>query len=94
VGSNQKEYIRLLVSKGIDINSQDDNGNTALHYPLNNVLRDKMYLPYSTGIVKILIEEGADPQIKNKEGKSPMDIAVESEENELINLLKSSKSMN
>jgi ankyrin repeat protein len=91
VGSNQKEYISLLVSKGIDINSQDDNGNTALHYPLSNVLRDKMYLPYSTEIVKILLEEGADPHIRNNEGKSPMDLAVESGENELINLLKSSR---
>jgi ankyrin repeat protein len=91
VGSNQKEYIRLLVSKGIDINSQDEDGNTALHYPLSNVLRDKRYLPYSTEIVKILVEEGADPHIKNKEGKSPMDLAEESGENELISLLKSSK---
>ena len=94
VGSNQKEYIELLVSNGIDINSQDDDGNTALHYPLSNVLRDKMYLPFSKEIVKILMEEGADTHIRNKEGKSPTDIAVESGENELINLLKSSKSMN
>jgi ankyrin repeat protein len=93
VGSNQKEYIRLLVSKGLDINSRDEDGNTALHYPLSNVLRDKMYLPYSTEIVKILVEEGADPHIENKEGKSPMDLAEESGENELISLLKSSKSM-
>jgi ankyrin repeat protein/predicted O-methyltransferase YrrM len=87
LGSNQKEYISLLVSKGIDINSQDDSGNTAMHYPLSNVLRDKRYLPYSTEIIKILMMEGADPHIKNKEGKSPMDLAMETEENELINLL-------
>jgi len=93
VGSNQKEYIKLLVSNGIDINSQDNDGNTALHYPLSNVLRDKRYLPYSKEIVKILLEEGADPHIRNKEAKSPMDLAVESGEDELINLLKSSKSM-
>ena len=92
VGSNQKEYIRLLASKGIDINSRDDDGNTALHYPLNNVLRDKRYLPYSKEIVEVLLEEGADPHIKNKEGKSPADLAGESGENELINLLKSVKS--
>ena len=90
VGSHQKEYIELLKSNGIDINSQDIDGNTALHYPLINVLENKLYLPYSTEIVKILLEEGADPQVKNKEGKSPMDLAVESEESELINLLKSS----
>jgi ankyrin repeat protein len=91
VGSNRKEYIRLLVSKGIDINSRDNDGNTALHYPLMNVLKNKMYLPYSKEIVKTLVEEGADPQIRNKQGKSPMDLAVESDENDLINLLKSLK---
>jgi ankyrin repeat protein len=93
VSSNQKEYIKLLVSNGNDINSQDNDGNTALHYPLINVLRDQRYLPYSKEIVKILLEEGADPHIRNKEAKSSMDLAVESGENELINLLKSSKSM-
>ncbi len=87
VGSHQKEYIKLLVSNGIDIDSQDNDGNTALHYPLINVLENKLYLPYSKEIVKILLEEGADPHIRNKEGKSPMDLAVESGENELINLL-------
>ena len=90
VGSNQKDYIRMLVSKGIDINSQDDDGNTSLHYPLSNVIRDKRYLPYSKEIVKVLIEEGADPHIKNKDGKSPTDLAMESGEDELIDLLKSS----
>ncbi len=89
VGSNQKDYIRMLVSKGIDINSQDENGNTALHYPLSNVIRDKRYLPYSKEMVKILMEEGADPHIKNNEGKSPMDLSRESGENELIDLLSS-----
>jgi ankyrin repeat protein len=93
VSSNQKEYIRLLVSKGIDINSWDNDGNTALHYPLISVLENKLYLPYSKEIVKILMEEGADPQIRNKEGKSPMDLALESDENELISLLQSRESL-
>jgi ankyrin repeat protein len=90
VGSHQKEYIELLVSNGIDINSQDNEGNTALHYPLMNVLKNKLYLPYSKEIIKILMREGADPHIRNKEGKSPMDLAEKSEEKELIDLLKSS----
>ncbi len=93
VSSHQKEYVELLVSKGIDINSRDNDGNTALHYPLINVLENKLYLPYSKEIVKTLVQVGADPQIRNKQGKSPMDLAVESGEDELIDLLISSNSM-
>jgi len=91
VGSHQKDYIELLVSKGIDIDSQDNDGNTALHYPLMNVLDNKLYLPHGKEILKILVGEGADPHIRNKEGKSPMDLAMESGENELIDLLNINK---
>jgi ankyrin repeat protein/predicted O-methyltransferase YrrM len=87
--SNQKDYIRILVSQGIDINSQDGDGNTALHYPLNNAVRNRMFLPYITETVKVLMEEGADPLIKNKEGKSPLDLAREIGEDELLGLLES-----
>ncbi|UCE40120.1 MAG: DUF2867 domain-containing protein [Candidatus Aminicenantes bacterium] len=87
VGSHVKDYIELLVSNGIDIDSQDYRGNTALHYPMMNVLENKEYLPYSIEFVKTLVGEGADPHVRNKEGKSPMDLAEESEENELLNLL-------
>jgi|GEM_PF-3498955 len=93
VDSHQKGYINLLVTKGNDINSQDNNGNTALHYLFNKVLDNKMYIPYCKDISEPLLKEGADPHIRNNEGKSPMDLAVESGENELIDLLKSAKTM-
>jgi ankyrin repeat protein len=93
VDSHQKDYIKLLVTEGNDINSQDDKGNTALHYLFTKVLANKMYVPYGKDILRPLLEEGADPHIRNDEGKSPMDLAVESEENELIDLLKSAKTM-
>jgi ankyrin repeat protein len=91
VDSNQMGYIKLLVSHGIDINSQDNDGNTALHYPLAKALSNKMFLPYCQEIVKVLLDEGADATIRNKEGKSPIDLAVETGESELISLLKPSE---
>jgi ankyrin repeat protein len=90
VDSHQKGYIKLLVSKGADINSQDNDGNTALHYLFAKALENKMYIPYCQLIAQPLLEEGADPHIKNKAGKSPMDLAEESGENELIEFLKRS----
>ncbi len=37
------------------------------------------------------MDEGADPNIKNKIGKSPMDLAIELGEKEAIDLLKAKK---
>ncbi len=91
VDRNQTEYVGLLVSHGIDINSQDNDGNTVLHLPLAKALGNKMFIPYCQNIVKVLLEEGADPTIRNKEGKSALDLAVEAGESKLIDLLRSSK---
>jgi ankyrin repeat protein len=91
VDSSQKEYIGLLVSKGIDINSQDGDGNTSLHYLFSKVLANKLYIPMCKEIARPLLEKGADPSIRNKAGKAPLDLAVESGERELTDLLKSAK---
>ena len=92
VASVQTGYIEILASKGVDINSQDNEGNTALHYVLNRVLENKSFMPMIKLIAAPLLKEGADPHIKNRNGKSPVDLAEESGEKELIDLLKSSKS--
>jgi ankyrin repeat protein len=89
VDSSQKEYVGPLVSMGIDIDSQDNDGNTALHYIFNKVLANKLYIPMCKEIARPLLEGGAHSSIRNKEGKSPADLAEESGEDELIDLLKS-----
>jgi len=91
VDSSQKDYIGFLVSEGIDINSQDDDGNTGLHYLFSKVLANKLYIPMCKEITRPLLEKEADPSIRNKAGKAPLDLAVESGESELIDLLKSAK---
>ena len=91
VDSNQRGYIGFLVSNGMNINSQDNNGNTVLHYVYNKVLENNFFIPFAKDLAKDLLKEGADPHIKNNEGKSPMDLAVESGEKELIELLKQLK---
>lgn len=78
-----------LVSFGADINSEDDNGRTALHHA---VIRSTVSLPVALSflfreqknddekiaieMVRKLIEKGADVRARDKEGISPLHIAV------------------
>ena len=77
-----------LRRKGADVNSRDRDGNTAMHLKLAMALRYKQFGPPPLDIIKILLTEGADPNIKNKDGKSPLDIAGEIGDQTLIELLK------
>ncbi|OUM58087.1 hypothetical protein PIROE2DRAFT_16734 [Piromyces sp. E2] len=71
--------ILLLHSAKANIDQQDMLGNTALHYALES--GDKY-------IINNLAFHHANIHIKNKEGKSPIEIAKESENDEIMKLLK------
>ena len=65
-----------------DINAQDgnDNWNTALHLAINkNELE----------VVNFLLTQGANTGIKNGDGKTPLDLAVERNHVQIIGVLKS-----
>jgi ankyrin repeat protein len=59
--SNTIEY---LLDHGAKVNEQDNEGNTALHYALLH------HCPFS--IVQYLIRKGADTELKNKYGMTPL----------------------
>lgn len=65
-GENALRIIRLLVDYGADINAQSDSGNTALHDAA-------AYMSHE--IIEYLVKSGADPTVKNLDGKSPLDIS-------------------
>ena len=64
----QVETIRLLLSKGADIQVQDKNGATALH----RAVRTR-----SAAAVWFLLRAGADPAVRNKPGSTPFHLAVQ-----------------
>jgi len=63
--TNRLKYI--LDKKNIDLNKQDSEGKTILHYAYEKA-------PY--GIVKLLIDKGADENIEDNNGKKPCFYAV------------------
>ncbi|RXK14072.1 hypothetical protein CP965_01075 [Halarcobacter mediterraneus] len=58
--------IRYLLSKGFDINTQNDKGYTPLHIAFKK---------FDTYLIEILMQEGADATIKDKKGVSGYDLA-------------------
>jgi len=62
-----KEIVKILLQKGLDINSKDNNGNTALFSAI---------LEGNEEITKFLIQNGADVNSKNNSGQTPLLIAL------------------
>ncbi|WP_445362600.1 ankyrin repeat domain-containing protein [Microbulbifer sp. ANSA003] len=57
------ESLKFLLSKKVGINNQDVYGNTALHYAARNRHEQA---------IEILLSAGADVQLKNKDGITPL----------------------
>lgn len=66
-------FIDRLIGQGIDINLQDKRGATALM----EAVVYKNVLSCAPEAVKLLLSYGANPSLKNKLGKSALDLAIE-----------------
>ncbi|MBM3784777.1 MAG: hypothetical protein FJW30_10480 [Acidobacteria bacterium] len=67
--SEALEAVKMLLDLGADVNTVDNNGDTAMHGAAYNI---------SPMVMKLLAERGADPRIwnnKNKAGGTPLFIA-------------------
>jgi len=64
------EYLKCLVKYVADVNSKDNNGNTALHLALRNL--GESYDKDKFEFIKVLLENGADVNLANKDGFTPL----------------------
>ncbi len=100
------KVIKQLIKAGADINAEDENGDTALMHALRNYeYDDKEYrgrtswhtewYPYPVQDYSLIIQEllraGADVNKHNKNGETPLTLAIEHEHTELIPLLEAYK---
>lgn len=73
------EITKMFILSGADVNGVDILGNTALHFAAIYGRRD---------IARMLLRtKGMDASIKNKDGKTALDIAIEEEKTDIVKLL-------
>ena len=115
IAFKQDDYALFLIKKGINVNQQDYNGATALHFAVFYMYPEviELLLQYGSGpdivdmhgngalwiavfnargeygIVEQLKAAGANPNTKNKYGKSPLDFARQIKDDALIEILTS-----
>ena len=71
------EITKVLIESGAEVDAQDDKGRTALF--LASYYRCR-------ATARILVENGADPNMKNKQGESAWDIARKRKDKELYKI--------
>ena len=77
--ANHSEIVKLLISKGANVNIQNAYGATLLHSASRKG---------DSSLVKILLSNGAKPNIKDNDGKTPLDIAIKEGHSEIVIILK------
>lgn len=78
IGDDYLPIVRSLIDLNIDVNAQDLDGNTALHYLMKYVLRGSSYgnsFVNTKQIMQYLIDAGADLTLRNKLGETALDLA-------------------
>jgi len=92
--TNKPDVVKLLLDRGANVNAQDSNGFTALHFAVYDS---------NIPVIKILIEYGADVNIipdkpyhfDNKyECLSPLKLAEKKGNTQIVQMLKSAQSKN
>ncbi len=82
----------LLLRKGADVNAQDKNGKTALHYVVSSLrIRTEFYENEQVQLLDTLLAHGANPDIKDKEGNTVLAQALNATIGQHIGILELEK---
>jgi ankyrin repeat protein len=81
VQENNPEIVLALLSHGACVDAKDIHGNTPLWRAAFNAHEDYR-------LVKILVSHGADPNLRNNSGYSPLDLASQFGDEQLLTVLK------
>ncbi|WWR16708.1 ankyrin repeat domain-containing protein [Lachnospiraceae bacterium JLR.KK008] len=77
--NNKKSVVQTFLKRGgVDVNKQDESGNTPLIYVCMKNARD---------LVKLLLDNGADVNLGNHQERMPLHYAAETGNSEIITLL-------
>ena len=77
------DILGVLISSGAKINELDDDGEAILHYAIS----DFIYLEARPKVIKWLLERGADPNLRNAKGETPLQLADRNDNEQIAKLL-------
>ncbi|WP_345160104.1 ankyrin repeat domain-containing protein [Pontibacter saemangeumensis] len=70
--------VALLLRKGANVNAQDEDGKTALHYLVSSSrIKSELYEMEQVQLLDTLLNNGADPNIQDKEGNTVLAQALQ-----------------
>ena len=76
--SRDTSYIAMLLEKGLDVNSKDNQGNSLLH---------KAIFYQNKNLLDLLIQKGADVNVKDNRGETPLILAIKFHRLDIVRLL-------
>lgn len=70
------EMCKLLVEAGAEINAENSEGNTPLHFSVYRQNREQLSADTYDGIIHLLLDNGADIESRNPTGATPLHFAA------------------